>query len=130
MDNTITLIYDPTLNEDLNAPEVGGMFAKIRPDSDFALGSQIRGNLSSMGKGYSVNVVDYGSDLWIGVTYCNIVTGKQASLNFLIKIADKDGHGIVKTGSTKYRTFSSPSQATSYIRGVASSLASQTSGHY
>lgn len=97
-----------------------------------AFGKSIAYELNGWRQGYTAKVSDFGKWVIVEVTHHNHITGRSASKTFLIvfnadiKGADKNT-GIVLTTANKYRTISGYSQATSYIKSVASSLESATS---
>lgn len=123
-----TILYiDRTINEDTDTEQIG-IFNGVNPNSQFSLGSQVRSGLAGLGRGYVVAVVDFGADITVCVTYTNQLTGKVAGANFLIKCANKDGRGLVKCSSARWRSISNVGQAISYISSRCSSLQSQTGG--
>lgn len=97
-------------------------------NSQLSLGPILKSQLS-MGKNYYVDVFDFGSDVTVKVTYSNPKTGLSASAAFLIKFNSKDGTGIIKSNSVRWRTISSQSEAISYIKNRANTLAGRTNSN-
>lgn len=107
--------------------EKQNIFKNIFANTIYSLGGNIRSALSSLGAGYSVKVIDYGSDVFVSVSYTNSMTGKTAGCNFLIKFTSKRGEGIIKANEARYRTISSVTDAISYINSKSSNLKNLTS---
>lgn len=89
-------------------------------------GGQLQKSLM-MGPGYSVEVYDYDTEVVVKISYENNRTGKGASQCFIILLDDinKTGRGVVKSTIGRIRSVSNISQAASYIRAKAGSLASR-----
>lgn len=106
-----------------------GFFGKGQdPGAQFSLGPTLKSQLTGqLGRNYSVDVFDFGSDVTVNVTYSNPKTGLSASAAFLIKYNTKEGTGVVKSNSARWRTISSHSEALGYIKNRANSLPSRTS---
>lgn len=126
-DFDIVLILDPTLemNEAVEHDQYG-MFAFVHPNSQYNIGQKIASSLRNS-DGYGVEVVDYGSDCNVRVTYADSYTGRAVTLNALIKFASSRGDGVVKLSSNKWRTISSWDQAVQYIRTKMSNIRSAAS---
>lgn len=116
------------MKERISHTERQGIFKNIFADTVYSLGGNIKSALSSLGSGYCVKVIDYGSDVFVSVSYTNSMTGKTAGCNFLIKFSSKRGDGIIKANEARYRTISSTTDAISYITSKASNLKNLTSG--
>jgi hypothetical protein len=91
----------------------------------FSFGNSLRQSLSSMGTGFSCEVIDFKKWIVATVHHSNMMTGKTSSKTFLIVFSpDKDG--IVLSTHNRYRTISGVDQAASYIRSACSALQSDT----
>lgn len=101
----------------------------MNPYDNFSLGSYIRSGLENLGRGFSTQVFDFGSDIAVHIEYYDIGTCKTAGANFLIKILNKKGEGCVKSSSNRYRTISTIGEAISYISSRGKALASYTSNN-
>lgn len=98
------------------------------PGAQFSLGPTIKSQLEGgLGRNYSVDVFDFGTDVTVTVKYSNPKTGITASASFLIKYNTKEGTGVVKSSSARWRTIASHSEAIGYIRSRSNSLVSRTS---
>lgn len=96
--------------------------------AEFSLGPTIKSQLAGqLGRNYSVEVFDFGRDVTVSVKYSNPKTGLSASAAFLIKYNTKDGHGVVKSNSVRWRTIANHSEALSYIKARANGLVGRTS---
>ena len=106
-----------------------GFFGKGQdPNAQFSLGPTLKSQLTGqLGRNYSVDVFDFGSDVTVNVKYSDPKTGLAASAAFLIKYDTKEGKGIVKSNSARWRTISSHSEALGYIKARANGLPSRTS---
>lgn len=91
-----------------------------------SFGNILKSSLSSMSKGFSNKVVDFGKWVTAEVTYHDSITGRSASKIFLIVFKQK-GNGIVLSTHNRYRTISGVEQAASYIKSACSSLSNSTS---
>lgn len=122
---------DPRLlgNSQERGRENLGFFGKGQdPGAQFSLGPTLKSQLSGqLGRNYSVEVFDFGSDVTVTVKYSNPKTGLSAAAAFLIKYNTKEGKGIVKSNSVRWRTISSHSEALGYIKARANGLQSRTS---
>ena len=145
IDNIDTiLIVDPSANADLYEgvtdprllPGTGkrgrenlGMFMGVQDvGAEFSLGPTIKSQLAGqLGRNYSVEVFDFGRDVTVSVKYSNPKTGLSASAAFLIKYNTKEGNGIVKSNSVRWRTIANHSEALSYIKARANGLPNRTS---
>ncbi len=97
------------------------------PGAQFSLGPTIKSQLEGqLGRNYSVDVFDFGSDVTVTVKYSNPKTGMTASASFLIKYNTKEGTGVVKSSSARWRTIASHSEAMGYIRSRSNALVSKT----
>lgn len=105
-----------------------GFFGKGQdPNAQFSLGPTLKSQLAGqLGRNYSVDVFDFGSDVTVNVKYSNPKTGLAASAAFLIKYNTKEGKGVVKSNSARWRTISSHSEALGYIKSRANGLPSRT----
>lgn len=98
------------------------------PGAQFSVGPTIKSQLEGqLGRNFSVDVFDFGTDVTVTVKYSNVKTGLTSSASFLIKYNTKEGKGVVKSNSARWRTISSHSEAMGYIRSRANSLVSKTS---
>lgn len=111
------------------SPEFTGQAWFMNPYDNFSLGSYVRSGLESLGRGFSTQVFDFGSDIMIHIEYYDIGTCKTAGANFLIKILNKKGEGCVKSSSNRYRTITTIGEAISYISSRAKSLSSYTNNN-
>ena len=96
------------------------------PYEQYSLGQYVRNGLSSVGSGISTQVFDFGTDIVVHAEFYDIGTCKTSSANFLIKLSGKDGKGVVKSSSNRYRTINSIGEAVSYISTRARSLSGRT----
>lgn len=110
-------------------PVTQGFFGKGQdPGAQFSLGPTIKSQLEGqLGRNFSVDVFDFGTDVSVEVKYSNPKTGITASANFLIKYYTKDGKGVVKSSSARWRTIASHSEAMGYIKARSGTLVSKTS---
>lgn len=135
------LVVDNSLNEDQtdkrtynkNLPSVDynpqGSYIGIRDlklMQSWSFGKMIQRDLNSMGSGFSCRVFDVGGEVAVTVTHTDVVTGKSASKSFIIVFDSKNGDGIIKSSSTRWRSISGIGQAESYIKSVANGLSSFT----
>ena len=122
---------DPRIlpNTNTRGRENLGFFGKGQdPNAQFSLGPTLESQLTGqLGRNYSVDVFDFGSDVTVNVKYSDPKTGLAASAAFLIKYNTKEGKGIVKSNSARWRTISSHSEALGYIKSRVGSLPSRTS---
>lgn len=109
--------------------DIYGQFTGQDPNSQLSLGPVIKSQLQGLGRNYSTEVYDFGSDVTVNVTYSNPKTGLSASCAFLIKYNTKEGNGVIKSNSVRYRTIASHSEAISYIKNRANTLQSRTSSN-
>lgn len=99
----------------------------VDPNAQFALGPTLKSQLAGqLGRNYSVDVYDFGRDVTVTVKYSNPKTGLSASAAFLIKYDTKEGTGVVKSNSVRWRTISSHSEALGYIKARANTLQNRT----
>lgn len=112
-----------------DTPDYRGQAWFMNPYDNFSLGSYVRSGLESLGRGYSTQVFDFGTDIVVYVEYFDIGTCKTAGAHFLIKILNKDGTGVVKSSSNRYRTISSIGEAVSYISSRGRGLSSYTNNN-
>lgn len=121
---------DPRLlpNSKQRGRENLAVFGKgVDPNAQFALGPTLKSQLTGqLGRNYSVDVYDFGRDVTVTVKYSNPKTGLSASAAFLIKYDTKEGTGVVKSNSVRWRTISSHSEALGYIKARSNSLVSRT----
>lgn len=103
------------------------IFRGVSPNAQVKAGPIIRTQLSSLGKGYNIECIDFGSDIVIKITYTNIQTGRTSGQSFLLKLSSTKGEGIIKSSEIRYRTVSNLVNAVSYIKTKAGSLKQQTS---
>ena len=134
LDTTLKDVYEGVTDPRL-LPGVGqrgkenlGVFGPGQdPNAEFSLGPTLKSQLTgSLGRNYSVEVFDFGRDVTVNVKYSNPKTGLTASAAFLIKYNTKEGKGIVKSNSVRWRTIASHSEALSYIKARANSLPGRT----
>ena len=96
--------------------------------SSAGFGQRLQGSLSSLGKGYSAEVTDFGQFVAVRASYHNTVTGKCVSKTYVVAFEDiNKGDGRVMVTSQKWRTISSYDQAASYIISSIRNYSSQTS---
>lgn len=112
-------------NQTLNWPQ------SFDPNSQFSYGSIVQSQLEGgFGRGYSVKVTDFGTDIFVEVSYSNQQTGRMNGKTFLIKMKNKTGEGWIKASAYRYRTITGIDQAISYIRSVSANLKGNTSQQY
>lgn len=114
----------PSLDYNPNGRYIGVTDLKLM--TNWAFGRQLQRDLNSMGSGFTCQVFDVGGEVAVTITHCSATTGRSASKSFIIVFGSKDGTGIVKSSSTRWRTISGIGQAVSYIKSVASNLTSYT----
>ena len=135
------LLYNP-INEDLavdkrnysrKLPSIDynprGMYIGVRDPklmTSWNFGKQLQRNLNNLGAGFNCQVFDCGGEVAVTISHNQIDTGRTASKTFIIVFDNKSGDGIIKSSSTRWRTVSGLGQVESYIRSVASNLASDT----
>lgn len=96
--------------------------------SSAGFGQRLQNSLSSLGKGYSAEVTDFGQFVSVRVSYHNTVTGKGVTKTYVIVFDDiNSGDGRVMVTSQKWRTISSYDQAASYISSSIRNYSGQTS---
>ena len=130
-DKRVSNAPDPRIlptTKDYN-PVTQGFFGKGQdPGAQFSLGPTIKSQLEGqLGRNFSVDVFDFGTDVAVEVKYSNPKTGITSSANFLIKYNTKEGKGIVKSSAVRWRTIASHSEAMGYIKARSNSLVSKTS---
>lgn len=95
--------------------------------ASWALGTTIEQQLQSMmGRGYSMSVTDFGTEVVVKIKYNNVKTGSSASATFLIKFNLNKKSGVVKANNVRYRTFTTFSEIISYIKTRANVLRQKT----
>ena len=97
----------------------------MNPYDNFSLGNYVRSGLS-LGNKYGVGVYDFGNAIMVEITYYDIGTCKTSGAKFLIQIGNKNGKGVVRSSSSKFRTISNIGEAISYIRSRANYLSGRT----
>lgn len=97
----------------------------MNPYDNFSLGSYVRSGLS-LGSKYGVGVYDFGNAIMVEITYYDIGTCKTSGAKFLIQLGNKNGKGVVRSSSSKFRTIANVGEAISYIRSRANSLSNRT----
>lgn len=98
----------------------------LDPNSQLSYGNRVKSALG-LKPGYTMNVVDFGMEIYVYINYTNSTTGRSAGQHFLIKMVNKYGGGTIKSNAGRYRTTTNIDQAISYIRSRANSLQSLTS---
>lgn len=133
IDSSINEATSDPRNYNVQVPSIdvnpGGNYIGMRDPKltvNWAFGRQLQRNLNDLGSEYSCQVFDTGGEVSVTVTHCSTSTGRSASKSFIIVFGTKDGKGIIKSSSTRWRTISGIGQAISYIRSVASNLYSYT----
>lgn len=129
-------IYDPrTIGTKKARPSAaltgpGGKTSQTdwRAWSSAGFGQRLQSSLSSLGKGYSAEVSDFGKYVAVRVSYHNTVTGKGVTKTYVVAFEDiNSGDGRVMVTSQKWRTISSYDQAASYIISSIRNYSGQTS---
>lgn len=91
-------------------------------EEDYGFAQEVLSSLQYIGQGFSTTVCNFGSEISVIVGYSSPHANRISQKNFLIKIYDKKGNGAIKTSARRYRTFTSISQACSYIRSRCNAL--------
>lgn len=107
--------------------EVYYPFTHVQANSMFGAGNAVKSALSgSLGRGYSVSTIEFGTDVVVYVRYTNDQTGKEAGSYFLIKLTGDKTANIVKSSAVRYRTSPDISTSINYIRQRATELRNLT----